>query len=130
LEACGIAFPDASAVVSGDPNTARFSLFREVASAIGRESSRQPIVIVLEDLHAADHSTLLLLEFLAGSLRALPVLVIGTYRDLEARTRAEVGDILARVGRSGEVLHLSRLGSAEVEALLRDAVPGADQRLA
>jgi hypothetical protein len=130
LEACGIAFPDATAVVSSDPNTARFSLFREVATAVGRESSGQPIVIVLEDLHAADQSTLLLLEFLAGSLRALPVLIIGTYRDLEARSRAEVGDILTRVGRSGEVLHLSRLGPADVEALLRDAVPGANQSLA
>jgi hypothetical protein len=129
LEACGIAFPEAAAVVSGDPNAARFLLFREVARAIGREASRQPIVIVLEDLHAADLSTLLLLEFLAGSLRTVPVLVIGTYRDVEARSRAEVGDILARVGRSAEVMHLSRLALAEVEALVREALPGADDRL-
>jgi predicted ATPase len=41
-----------------------------------------------------------------------------------------VGDVLARVGRSGEVLHLSRLEPAEVGALLRDAVPSANQQLA
>lgn len=130
LEACDIPFPDSAAIAAADPMAARFSLFREVASALTREAARQPTVIVLEDLHAADHSTLLLLEFLAAPLRTAPALVIGTYRDLEARSRSEVADVLARVGRSCQVLHLSRLDASEVAALAREAVPGADERLA
>ena len=130
LEAVGLAFPEAAVVTASDPATARFALFREVASALGRKAAHAPIAIVIEDLHAADLPTLLLLDFLAAPLRALPVLVMGTYRDLEASARPEVGDALARVGRSGEVLHLSRLAATEVATMVRDAIMGADDRLA
>ncbi len=130
LQSCAVAFPDASTIAVSDPNEARFSLFREVATAISREASRQPILIVLEDLHAADHSSLLLLEFLAAFLRTVPALVIGTYRDLEARTRPETGDVLSRVGRSGEVLHLSHLAAADVAELVRESIPGAGEQVA
>jgi hypothetical protein len=130
LEACGVAFPEAAPVAASDPAAARFALFRAVATALGREASRGPLVIVLEDLHAADVPTLLLLDFLAAALRSMPALVIGTYRDLEASARPEIGDALARVGRSGEVLQLSRLASSDVAAIVRDALAGADDRLA
>jgi hypothetical protein len=130
LESCAVSFPDASTIAASDPKAARFALFREVSTAIGRESSRQPILIVLEDLHAADHSTLLLLQFLAASLRTFPALVVGTYRDLEARARPETGDILARVGRSGDVLQLSRLAATDVAVLVRESIPGADEQVA
>lgn len=86
-EACeevGIKFPDPAAIANPDPSEARFALFRDVASLLGREAARAPFVVVFEDLHAADRSTLLLLEFIAPQLRTLPILVIGTYRDLEA----------------------------------------------
>ena len=36
---------------------------------------------VLDDLHAADQSSLLLLRFLAREVRSSPVLIIGAYRD-------------------------------------------------
>jgi hypothetical protein len=130
LEACGVVFPDPATIAAGDPTAARFSLFREVAGAMARESARLPIVIVLEDLHAADPSTLLLLEFLGAPLRTMPVLVIGTYRDLEARARPEVGDVLARVGRAGQVLQLARLTAADVADLVRESLPGAGDDLA
>src|SRR5437764_6188861 len=61
LEGCGVAFPDA--VTGADPNEARFALFQNVATVLGCEAARQPLLIVLEDLHAADQPTLLLLEF-------------------------------------------------------------------
>ncbi|WP_309573349.1 ATP-binding protein, partial [Deinococcus sp.] len=39
-----------------------------------------PCVLVLEDLHWADHATLALLPALADTLATVPLLVIGTYR--------------------------------------------------
>ena len=39
--------------------------------------------MVIEDLHWADESSLLLTEYLAPLLPEMPVLVIGTYRDGE-----------------------------------------------
>ena len=130
LDGCGVAFPDAATMAAGDPTEARFALFREIASALGREAARQPLLIVLEDLHAADLPTLVLLEFVATQLRAHPIVVVGTYRDLEARLRPDAGDVLARLGRSGRALRLSALSEAHVAAILGDAIEGADARLA
>jgi hypothetical protein len=131
-EACGslgIRFPEAAEIAASDPEEARFALFREVASALARAAADKPLLIILEDLHAADRSTLLLLECVAGRLRTVPVMVIGTYRDLEARQRADVADSIARLGRTGRVLQLARLAAAHVGALVRDGIENADEHL-
>ena len=44
-------------------------------------SRRQPLVLVLEDLHWADDATLLFLERLATELHRLRLLLLCTYRD-------------------------------------------------
>ncbi len=90
---------------------ARFRVFRAIV-ALAREASRlsgHGLAIVLDDLHAADRSSLLLLHFLARELRGLKLLVIATCRDAEARKDAETSELLARIGREGSVLSLGRL---------------------
>ncbi|MBI1817887.1 MAG: AAA family ATPase [Deltaproteobacteria bacterium] len=62
----------------------RFRLFDSVAQFLGRSARRTPLVVILDDLHGADRSSLALLEFLARALRAVPMLVVGTYRDVGA----------------------------------------------
>jgi hypothetical protein len=130
LEGCGVAFPDAVTVGGADPTEARFALFKGVASALAHAAARQPVLIVLEDLHAADLPTLVLLDFISHKLAALPMVVVGTYRDLEARLRPDAGDVLARLGRSGRVMRLSALSEVDVAALVRSAIEGADAALA
>jgi hypothetical protein len=130
LDALGVAFPDARALTTNDPNEARFALYREIAAALGREAAGAPLVIVFEDLHAADHASLALLELAAGQLRAMRAIIVGTYRPLEASLRPELGDALARLGRAGRVLELAPLRAPEVAALVRDAIDGADDALA
>lgn len=117
--ALALRFPDGGAIATTDPSQARFALFRDAAAELARGAGAGPIVIVLEDLHAADQSSVMLLDFVATRLRGLPVLVVGTFRDLEASLRPEVGDVLARVGRSGTVLAPARLREAEVGAVVR-----------
>ena len=46
----------------------------------------QPLVIVLDDLHWADQSSLRLLEFVVTALQRSAVYIIGTFREAEART--------------------------------------------
>lgn len=131
-EACevvNVRFPEASEIAANNPEDARFALFREVSNVLGRAASERPLLFVLEDLHAADRSSLLLLEFVSGLLRTMPVMVIATYRDLEARLRADVADSIARLGRTGRVLQLARLGASDVSALVRDGIASADERL-
>jgi len=128
-EALGLGFPETSATAAADPAERRFALFREVVSLLGRAATDHPLLIVLEDLHAADPSTLLLLEFIASHVRHLPAIVIGTYRDTEAGLRADSADSLARIGRTGRVLQLRRLAADDVARLVRDGLDGADDLL-
>ncbi len=56
------------------------SMLREFTAIAERLSQQQPGVIILEDLHWADQSTLAWLLFWAQSRAAARILVIGTYR--------------------------------------------------
>jgi DNA-binding SARP family transcriptional activator len=60
---------------------ARFRLFNDVASALRRAGAQQPLLLVLDDLHLADESSLLLLDFVAGELAEMSVAIVGTYGD-------------------------------------------------
>jgi hypothetical protein len=129
LGGLGLEFPQSKTVSTLDPAEARFALFREVTSELASAAARQPLLIVLEDLHAADRSTLLLLEFVAGQVRTLPLLILGTYRDLELKLQPELSEGIARLG-AGHVLALPRFQAAEVSTLVRAAIDGADEQLA
>jgi DNA-binding CsgD family transcriptional regulator len=71
----GPAMPD-------DPRQAQFRFFDSVTTLLITASSRRPLVIILDNLHWADPSSLSLLEFLAQELSASHLLVVGTYRDV------------------------------------------------
>lgn len=89
------------------------------------------LIVVLDDLHMADVSSLVLLHLIARDLRmpagdgSRPVLVIGTYRDTEARLSPEVASLLSKIAREGSVFELTRLEEAEVAELVRMSVPNA-----
>jgi len=117
------AAPGPGLSAAGDPEAARFQIFRAVAALLARASRRQPLVLVLDDLHAADQSSLLLLRFLARELRSTRLLMLGTYRDVEARLSRDAGQLLAQVGREARTLQLGRLGSTDVASFVR-AVAG------
>jgi predicted ATPase len=52
---------------------------------LGRLAETSSVVLVMEDLHWADRSTLDLLSFVARNLGSMRVMVIGTYRSDEMR---------------------------------------------
>jgi AAA ATPase domain len=68
---------------SRDPESARFQLFDATAGFLRSAASARPILLLLEDLHAADTPSLLLLRFLADQLQDSRILVLATYRDVE-----------------------------------------------
>lgn len=70
---------------SADPATVRFRRHRAVASLISAVADREPVLLVLDDLHRADGDTLkLLTALLTGPQPAGgPVLILGTYRATE-----------------------------------------------
>jgi predicted ATPase len=66
-----------------EPDQARFRLFDAITGFLLKAAHRQPIVLILDNLHWADRPSLLLLEFVAREIAAARLLVIGTYRDME-----------------------------------------------
>jgi DNA-binding winged helix-turn-helix (wHTH) protein/tetratricopeptide (TPR) repeat protein len=61
----------------------RERMLREMAEAVEVLASQAPVVMVLEDLHWSDPSTLDLLTLLAHRRQRAPLLVLGTYRPVD-----------------------------------------------
>ena len=104
------------------PASARFELFDEVTSLLLAESRIQPVVVFLDDLHAADEPSLLLLDFLVRRLPAGAMSVIGAYRG------PGPGPALAAVATRAAVLPLTGLPVEAVALLVADVLgerPGA-----
>jgi len=98
----------------------RLRLFEAVARLFEQAGARQPLVVVLEDIHWADESTRHLLRFLARALTDASVLLIATFRTDELTRRHPLRPFLAEVGRlPGTVrLDLPNLDRGEVAQLL------------
>ena len=62
----------------------RERMLRELAQAVEVLSTERPLILVLEDLHWSDHSTLEFLASVARRPEPARLLVIGTYRPVEA----------------------------------------------
>jgi hypothetical protein len=105
---------------------ARFAAFDLAVRQLTSFASRTPLVIVLDDLHAADAPSLLLLLLLTRELPRVPLLVAGAYRDAEVRTASELAPLLARLAREAEVTPLARLAPEHVAAWLREVAPEAE----
>ena len=58
-------FPELTRPSDADAETARFRLFDSTATLLRNAAAHQPMLIVLDDLHAADTPSILLLRFAA-----------------------------------------------------------------
>ncbi len=96
---------------AGDLESERRALFGAVMRMIGRLTARRPLLIVLDDLHWADRSTLMLLASLAGDNPPGGVLALGIYRDNELPADSLLPETLTNLQRRLPTLKL------EVEAL-------------
>ena len=113
-------FPDIPAPIELPPDQQRRFLFNAYQAFTERGARAMPMVLVLEDLHWADEPTVLLMQHLAQHLAPLPLLVVGTYRDVEldvSRPFAKVLESLVRE-RLATRISLRRLPEADVERML------------
>ncbi len=107
------------------PAQARRHLFNCFFDFVARIASERPTLMILEDLHWADDSTLSLLDHLSQRLSDLPLMVIGTYRDAElnaTRPLAKTLEDLLR-GRLATRVRLKGLPRDGVAAML-DSLSG------
>jgi DNA-binding SARP family transcriptional activator len=102
--------PGLEAVDHADVEEGRFRLFDAAATFVTRAAANRPLVIVLDDLHDADQSTLALLQFMATATLDAPVLIVGTYRDTDAALARPLSDALSELARTTDCLQLVLTG--------------------
>ncbi len=108
-----------------EPEQARFRFFDSITNFLKNASQTQPMIVVLDDLHWADHASLLLLEFLARAMTSSRLLIVGTYRDIEVSRQHPLSRTLGSLMR-GELfrrIHLGGLTQQEVHQFA-EAGPG------
>ncbi len=97
----------------------RVYLFKAITGFFIGASSVQPMLLILDDLHAADDPSMLLLKFLARDLRGAHLLVVGIYRDVEAeRPPPGIGDAVGELVREGQLVSLRGLDREDVKVLI------------
>ena len=101
-------------------------LFVAVARTVTTLAQRRPTIIVVDDLHWADRSSIDLFGHLVFTLadtavrEAVPLLIVGSYRPVEAETH--VAHLLARLQREQICRTFTLRGLNEVE--IRELVQG------
>lgn len=105
----------------------RFRLFATVAAFLSASAATTPLLIILDDLHWADTSSLLLFEFLAREAGAARLLLSGSYRDSEVSAAHPLSPTLGRLARLSHGLRLPLRGLAEAEvAAVISGIAGAE----
>ena len=118
--------PDGAPVGGPSDSSAQGRLFEHLLLFLERLAARTPLILVAEDIHWADRSTLELLGFLGRNLRRGPIVIAVSYRSDELGGRHPLLPFLAEQERSGraERLELNRFDRFELAAQL-SAILGA-----
>src|SRR5689334_20771403 len=101
----------------------RFSLFDAVTQVLQAVAEPGPLVVALDDLHVAGVASVLLLAFVARHTRRSPVVLVGTYRDVEVRLDAELAPVMRDLESVALPLNLLPFDRAQVEQALAGSVP-------
>jgi len=105
----------------------RERMLREMVEALDALTAEVPLVLILEDLHWSDYSTLDLISYLATQRRRAHLMLIGTYRNVELTVsghplKAVKQELLAK--QLCEELPLQYLTESAVSEYLAARFPG------
>jgi DNA-binding SARP family transcriptional activator/tetratricopeptide (TPR) repeat protein len=110
--------------VLADEKQARFRLLDSLTSFLKRIADHQPLVLVVDDLHAADAGSLMVLEFVAQEVAGTRLLVVGAYRDIELDRGHPLSQTLAELTRAQllDRVMLRGLTQQDVDRFLTETV--------
>ncbi|MGB5622153.1 MAG: AAA family ATPase [Gammaproteobacteria bacterium] len=113
-------FPDLPRAAELPADQQQRYLFNAMLELMTRLSDKAPLIILLDDLHWADDSSIALLEHLAPHLPGLPIVMVITYRDVAADMGAPFRRAMISLNRQPFVsrIPLHRLSQDDVAALL------------
>jgi DNA-binding CsgD family transcriptional regulator len=111
--------PDQAPLVSSDPEQEKRRLFAALTQFFINQAARQPVLLIIEDIHWSDDTSLEFLYYLARRCPAHPLLILLTYRSDEVRP--SLRHFLAQLDRErlAREIPLVPLTGSEVEAMLR-----------
>jgi DNA-binding SARP family transcriptional activator len=112
---------------SSDPQQEQWALFNATAVFLTGLALRNPVALLVDDLHAADEASLRLFHYLARQTRAAPVVLLATYRsDLGDTTATPLGALLNALYRErlSETLTLSPLTEGDVASIVAHTLGG------
>jgi tetratricopeptide (TPR) repeat protein len=101
--------------VESNPEGRRYRLFEAVAALVSAIAGRQPLLMVLEDLHWADRPTLLLLRHLLRSSHEARLCLVATYRETELGRTHPLAEVLADLRREDGVTRIGLRGLEETD---------------
>ncbi len=111
--------PDQPLAFSPDPEQEKRRLFAVLAQYFIGQASSQAVLLIIEDIHWSDETSLEFLHYLARRSTTQPLLLLLTYRSDEGRPRLR--QFLAQLDRErlAQELMLAHLTRNDVDAMLR-----------
>ncbi|MGH9026789.1 MAG: BTAD domain-containing putative transcriptional regulator [Acidimicrobiia bacterium] len=108
-----------------DLETERYRLFEAITVLLSQGGGQAPVMLILDDLHWADKSTVLLLQHLARDPNPASVLLVGTCRPADVAPDHPLAEALSRMQTDGVVqrMDVGGLEADEVATLLRAHAP-------
>jgi DNA-binding SARP family transcriptional activator len=97
---------------------ARFALFEALTALLRAAAQESPLLVVIDDVHAADPDSLLALRFAARQSIGGPVLLLATERDPADDVAPEAAALLAELARAGGRTTLGGLDEDAVAQLI------------
>ncbi|GAB4579520.1 MAG: hypothetical protein Fur0022_22580 [Anaerolineales bacterium] len=110
-----------------DPQQEQWALFNATAGFLHKIARQKPVVLLVDDLHAADETSLSLFHYLARQSRSFPLILIATYRiDIAPTITMPFGALLNALYRErlGERLTVERLGVENVAEIISHVLEG------
>jgi DNA-binding CsgD family transcriptional regulator len=108
---------------------ARFQLFERILRALLESAAVAPRLVVVDDLHRADETSLRLLAYLSETLWPAPLGLIVTYRNTEVPAGSLAAGVIASLARAGGSSRCELAGLSEqsvAQWLTSAAVEGVD----
>ena len=99
VPALGLRVPGLRPPSSSDPEAERYLAFTAARGLLVGTTTHRPVLLVIDDLHWADESTLQLLRHVVSSIRNDSLMIVGAFRSNEVGPAAPLADTLAALWR-------------------------------
>ncbi len=106
---------------SSDPQQEHWALFKATATFLTDLATHSPVILLVDDLHATDDTSLQLFHYLARQTRAAPVILLATYRtDIVTSVVTPFSTLLNALYREhlSETLHLTPLSERALASIV------------